>query len=98
MRIKKDGGFWLCFLVNLVFRAEWLILAVIALIFNISFGFPSIGVFWILTGLWIVISLFLTLIFSYTSEVGDKKEPSKENRNPYSKKTEDYLPKINKSK
>ena len=91
MRVKRDGGFFLCFLVNLVFRAEWLLFAVVALTLNISFDIPPIIVFWILIGLWIVISLLLTLIFSYTSEVASKRNPTRENQNPYSKRTEEYL-------
>ena len=52
-------GFLLSFLFNLIFNAELLILAVIALLLHIFLEFPMVIVY-VFLGLWILLALLIT--------------------------------------
>lgn len=88
-KVKK--GFLLAFCLNLIYRGEWFVWAVIAFIAHYLLGLPMF-VFWILIGVWILISLFITIVLGWASG-SDTSAPKRKNVNPYSKKTSDYLPK-----
>lgn len=81
----------MAFCLNLIFRGEWVVWSVIALIAHFWLGLPMF-VFWILIGAWILISLFVTIVLGWVSK-NDVSVPKRKNVNPYSKKTSDYLPK-----
>ena len=85
-------GFLLSFLFNLIFHAEWLVLAIIALLLHIFLGFPMVIVY-ILSGLWILLSLLITLGLGILSK-DIPSSPFQKNVNPYSKTTKDYTEKL----
>ena len=90
MRRKRDiKGFLLGFCLNLIFRGEWFGYAILALIAYYWFGLPIV-IFWILIAVWILVSLFITIVFGFASDSGPP-PPKKKNKNPYSKKTSDYI-------
>lgn len=82
-------GFLLAFCLNLIFRGEWLVWAIIALIGHYLLAVPIIIVY-IFLGAWILISLFVTLVLGWASGC-DSPTPKRKNINPYSKKTDDFL-------
>ena len=84
-RTKRSGSFLLCFLINLLLNLEWSIPAWILLglyvLFDISiWWFVGAVAFWItsiLTGMWLM---------GWAAKNGNRKDPPKENKNPYSNK------------
>lgn len=82
-------GFLLSFLFNLIFNAELLVLAVIALLLHIFLNFP-IAIAYVLLGLWILWALLITSGLGVLSR-GTPPPRYQKNVNPYSKKTSDYL-------
>ena len=84
-------GFLLSFLINLIFNAEFLVLAVIALLLHIFLKFPVVIVY-VLLGLWVLLALLITLGLGVLSR-GTPPPPYQKNVNPYSKKTSEYLKK-----
>ena len=83
--------FLISFLLNLIFRIEMVVTAVIALLLHIYFGLP-IAFFYVILGLWIVIALVITLGLGVLTK-GTPRQPYQKNVNPYSKKTKDYIEK-----
>ena len=81
-------GFLLSFLINLIFNAELLVLAVIALLLHIFLNFPIVIVY-VLLGLWILLALLITSGLGVLSK-GTPPPPYQRNVNPYSKNTKDY--------
>ncbi len=66
-------GFWFAFLLNLIFRAEWLVFALICLILHTVLGTP-LWLVWIALGLWVLVSLLVTTLLSYGSASAKKLE------------------------
>ena len=85
-RTKSGGGFWLCLLINLLLNLEWSIPAWILLGLHAWLGirirwFAAAMILWILrvlAGMWLM---------GWASDCGSQKDPPKENKNPYSVKT-----------
>jgi len=84
-------GFLLSFLFNLIFNAELLVLAVIALLLHIFLNFPIVIVY-VLLGLWVLLALLITAGLGVLSK-GTPPPSFQKNVNPYSKKTSDYIKK-----
>jgi len=84
-------GFLPSFLFNLIFNAELLVLAVIALLLHIFLNLP-IAITYVLLGLWILIALLITSGLGVLSK-GTPPPPFQKNVNPYSNKTEDFTQK-----
>ena len=82
------SGFFLSFVINLIFRWELLVLAVLAWLAHHYLHTPIVIVY-VLLGLWILISLLITLGLGALSK-GAPPPPYQKNVNPYSKKTEDF--------
>ena len=82
-------SFLLSFLFNLIFNAELLILAVIALLLHIFLEFPMVIVY-VFLGLWILLALLITSGLGVLSR-STPPPPYQKNVNPYSKKTSEYL-------
>lgn len=90
MKRKSDGGFWLCFLMNLVFSLEWSIPAWLMLIMHFVLGW-SIWFFVALLGLFIIGTLIKTIFISWAASAGNVPDRPKKNLNPYSSKNEQML-------
>ena len=84
-------GFLLSFLINLIFNAELLVLAVIAFLLHVFLNLP-IAIAYVLLGLWILLALLITAGLGVLSR-GTPPPPFQKNVNPYSKKTSDYIKK-----
>ena len=84
---KKHGtgkrGFVAALCVNLVFNLEWTIPAWIALALHF---FLDISILWFVgaIALWIVGVGIKTAVFSWLIREGNRPDPPKENKNPYS--------------
>lgn len=82
-------GFWISFFCNLIFHSELLIAAIVALLLYVCFHI-SIVFFYILLGLWVLVSLLITLGLGVLSK-STPPQTFQKNINPYSKKTKDFL-------
>ena len=82
-------GFLLSFLINLIFNAELLALAVIAFLLHIFLNVP-IAIAYVLLGLWVMIALLVTLGLGVLTK-GTPPPPYQKNINPYSKTTRDFI-------
>ena len=82
-------GFLLSFLINLIFNAELLTLAVIAFLLHIFLNVP-IAIVYVLLGLWVMIALLVTLGLGVLTK-GTPPPPYQKNINPYSKTTRDFI-------
>ncbi|MBQ1947078.1 MAG: hypothetical protein II359_00500 [Clostridia bacterium] len=81
-------SFLFSLLLNLIFHAELLVLAVLAWLAHLYLGLPG-AIAWVLLGLWVLIALLITLGLGVLSR-GTPPPPYQKNVNPYSKKTKDY--------
>ena len=65
-----DGGFLLCFILNLFLNIGWLLPAVILLILHFVVGTP-LWLFFVALALWVVIVLLMTIFMSWAARTGD---------------------------
>ena len=79
----KGNGFISALLINLIFDLEWTIPAWIALALHF---FLDISILWFVgaIALWIVGVGIKTAVFSWLIREGNRPDPPKENKNPYS--------------
>ena len=90
MKRKRDGGFWLCFLMNLIFDLEWSIPAWLLLILRFVLDW-SIWLFVAALVAFFVGVFLKTAFFSWAASVGNTPDVPKKNLNPYSNSTEEML-------
>ncbi|MBQ7548019.1 MAG: hypothetical protein IJT41_13775 [Clostridia bacterium] len=88
-RTARGHGFLLCLLLNMLFRFEWAVAAIILLAIHFWMGWPLFFV-WIALGIWFLYALFVTLILSLANRAGNSPTPQQPNKNPYSKSNQDY--------
>ena len=88
-KTARNHGFLLCLLINMMFRFEWAIAAIVFLGLHVWLGWPLFPV-WISLGIWIIYALFVTLVISAANRVGNEPTPERPNKNPYSKTNADY--------
>lgn len=92
-RRKRDvGGTIFGLLIFLFFRIDsWLcsLPAWVTLILHFVIDLP-IWWFWATLGVWIFAGVVRYLVIVFARWGGNSEEPSKENKNPYSKKNDDY--------
>lgn len=83
-------GFLLCFLTNLTLHFWWgaasLVLLILHFWLDISLIFS-----WAAFAIWGIQSLILTALVYWVNQNGQERDPVKQNKNPYSAKTEDLL-------
>ena len=81
--VKKDSGFILSLLINLLFNLEWAIPAVICFVLHFIF---RISLWWSFGALmlWLLIVLARTSLLFALNRVGNMPEKQRENKNPYS--------------
>ena len=84
-KIKRSGNFLLCLLINLLFQLEWSIPAWVLLALHF---WLDISIRWFVGGLafWILIVLAKMWLIGWAADCGSRKDPPKENKNPYSAK------------
>ncbi len=88
-RTARNHGFLLCLLLNMAFRFEWAIAAIVLLAIHFWLGWPLFLV-WIALGIWLVYALFVTLVLSAANQIGNEPTQQRPNKNPYSKSNTDY--------
>lgn len=88
-RTARNHGFVLCLLLNMVFRFEWAIAAIVLFALHFWLGWPLFPGF-IALGIWFVYSLAVTLVLSAANRIGNEQPTERPNRNPYSKSNADY--------
>ncbi len=81
-KTKSNGGFLLCFLMNLILNLEWSVPAWILLALHF---WLRISLWWFAgaLGLWIALMLIQTIIIKWVNSSSKPTEPQK-NKNPYS--------------
>lgn len=89
-------GILLSFLLNLIFRFEWAVLGLILIFLSLWLQIP-----WFLSiiafGLWIAISLIVTLVLRALNRVGGTRAEPRPNRNPYSQTNANLFPETSES-
>lgn len=88
-RMRNDGGFLLCLIVNLIFNIEWSIPAWICLAVHFIWDL-SIWYFIVLIGIWFLYILIVTCVLCWISRCGNEPIMENKNVNPYSKKGNPY--------
>lgn len=85
-RTRKSGSFFPCLLVNLLLNLEWSIPAWILLALHL---WLEISIWWFIGGLafWIIRIMLGMWFMGWAVSCGSQKDPPKENKNPYSKKS-----------
>ncbi len=80
---KGNGGFLVAWCVNLVFNLEWTVPAWILLAL---YFFADISILWFVGAivLWVVMVGIKTAVLSWLIKEGNRPDPPKENKNPYS--------------
>ena len=74
---------------HLIFRAEWLVLAVLCFLLHHFFNFIPVWIGWGLLGIWLLSAILVTCGFRLLDFIGGKSDAPKapqENKNPYSHK------------
>ena len=84
-RTGRRGNFFLCMVINLLLNLEWSIPAWILLALHV---WLDISIWWFIGGLflWLLRVLLGMWFVSWASACGSRKDPPKENKNPYSVK------------
>lgn len=82
-RPRVNGGFFAALGINLIFDLEWTIPAWILLVLHFVF---DISILWFIgaIALWVVGVGVKTAVFSWLIREGNRPDPPKENKNPYS--------------
>lgn len=82
-RPRVNGGFFAALGINLIFDLEWTIPAWILLVLHFVF---DISILWFIGAivLWVVGVGVKTAVFSWLIREGNRPDPPKENKNPYS--------------
>lgn len=92
MKRRTDGGFWLCFLMNLIFSLEWSIPAWLLLIMHFVLNW-SLWLFVGALGVFIIGVFAKTAVLCWAASAGSVPDKPKKNLNPYSAKNEQMLQK-----
>lgn len=86
-KTNRGGNFFLALLFNLLLNLEWSVPAWILLLLHYTLGW-SIRWFWIALGLWVIDILFWMKVYGWAAKCGNEPDPPKENKNPYSVKSD----------
>jgi ABC-type protease/lipase transport system fused ATPase/permease subunit len=89
-KAKASKGYFLCFIWNLIFNLEWVLVALILYLLHFWTGIPA----WISLiglGIWLLVALFLTALVAWGAACSNEPTPVQENKNPYSAKNADFL-------
>jgi ABC-type protease/lipase transport system fused ATPase/permease subunit len=89
---KASGskGYFLCYICNLFLNFEWAVFALILFILHFWLGIP-VWLSLIGLGVWLLVALVLTSLVAWGAKSANEPTPERENKNPYSAKTEDML-------
>ncbi len=92
---SRDHGVLIAYAINVIFHSEWAVIALVCFGLDKWLNFPS--VLWqIALAIWFIWPAIITFLLSSLVKNSEPSVKSGENKNPYSKKTEDILPKVDK--
>jgi len=91
-RSFRERGFLLCFCVSLLWHSGWAVAALALWLLHLWLRIP-LFLSLIVLGVWPLSALFYTAVISWSVRSSAIPTPPRENRNPYSAKTSDFLPK-----
>lgn len=83
MKRARGHGLILSVILNMLFRAYWLVLVCILLVLHFAAGWPL----WLIAiplVCWFLHSLLITLVLGWANESASAPKPVQENKNPYS--------------
>ncbi len=82
-KTRRNGGFLLCLLFNMLLNPEGLIPAVVLLVLHFVLGW---SVWWAIAaaGGWLLWLIFWMWFIGWAGRCGNAPDPPKENKNPYS--------------
>ena len=89
-RYKGNGGFLTAWCINLIFDLEWTIPAWILLALHF---FLDISILWFIGAmvLWIAFVGIKTAVLSWLVREGNRPDPPKKNKNPYSSSNSNFI-------
>jgi len=87
-RIRKNGNFFLCLFINMIFNLGGTIPAWILLVLHYVLGW-SVKWFWLALAIWLIVILLRMEIISWAARCGNTPDAPRENKNPYSVKQTD---------
>ena len=86
MKRAKGHGFVLSVIINMLFRAYWLVLVCALIVLHFAAGWPL----WLIVipiVIWFVHALLITVILGWANSSGSSRpKPVQKNKNPYSSK------------
>ena len=82
-RTKRNGGFLLGLLLNMLLNLQWSIPAWILLVMHFWLDW-SVWWFWLALVLWFLDILFWMIFMDWAGDCSNTPDPPKENKNPYS--------------
>ena len=86
MRRSQGHGLILSIIINMLFRAYWIVLVAILIVLHFALGWPL----WLIVipiACWFLHSLLITLILGWANS-NSEPQPVQENKNPYSYKSD----------
>ncbi len=89
-RRSNAGGFLVSLLFTMALNLEWLLPAVLLVVFHFVFGW---SLWWaaLAAGLWLLWVVVVVWLLGLACRVGNAPKPQTENKNPYSKKTDELF-------
>ena len=85
MKRAQGHGFLLSLIINMLFRAYWLVLVCVLVILHFVLGWPL----WLIVipiVFWVLHALLITAILGWANDSAVAPKPVQENKNPYSYK------------
>lgn len=89
MKRPRNGDFWLCLVLNIVFNWEWTIPAWVLLVLHFVLNW-SIWWFVLALSFWLISILLWMAIMSWAARCSHASDPPKANKNPYSATSKTY--------
>lgn len=83
MKRAVGHGFFLSFILNMLFRAFWLVIVCILIVLHFAVGIPL----WLIAipiAFWVIHALLITLILGWANSSSAQEHKVQENKNPYS--------------
>lgn len=89
-RRSESGGFLASVLFTMALNLQWLFPAVILFVFHFVFGW---SLWWtaLAVGLWLLWIVVAVALLCLASKAGNAPRPQTQNKNPYSKKTDELF-------
>lgn len=91
-KADRSKGYFLCLLLNMLFRWEWLMVSLILLVLHYILPAVPLWLFAVPLVCWFVHSLLVTALISFGNRCNNIPRVQSDNKNPYSKSDSDVFP------